>query len=31
VDKEDLRFDMPVRVTWIERNEQQSIPVFTPA
>jgi uncharacterized OB-fold protein len=31
VAKEDLRFDMPVKVTWQERNENQSVPVFEPA
>jgi uncharacterized OB-fold protein len=31
VDKADLQFDMPVKVTWQERNENQSVPVFTPA
>jgi len=31
VEKDDLRFDMPVKVTWVERNAEQSIPVFTPA
>jgi uncharacterized protein len=31
VDRDQLRFDMPVRVEWEQRNEQQSIPVFVPA
>jgi uncharacterized OB-fold protein len=31
VDRDQLRFDMPVKVTWQPRNERQSVPVFTPA
>jgi uncharacterized OB-fold protein len=31
VDRDQLRFDMPVKVTWQPRNEHQAIPVFTPA
>jgi uncharacterized OB-fold protein len=31
VAKDDIKFDMPVKVTWQERNENQSVPVFTPA
>jgi uncharacterized OB-fold protein len=31
VDKDQLRFDMPVKVAWEQRNENQSIPVFVPA
>jgi uncharacterized OB-fold protein len=31
VDKDQLRFDMPVKVTWQQRNEHQAVPVFTAA
>jgi uncharacterized protein len=31
VERDQLRFDMPVKVAWEERNENQSIPVFIPA
>jgi uncharacterized protein len=31
VERDQLRFDMPVKVTWQPRNEHQSVPVFTPA
>ena len=31
VEKDQLRFDMRVKVTWEKRNENQSVPVFTPA
>ena len=31
VEKDQLRFDMPVKVSWQQRNENQAVPVFTPA
>jgi len=31
IEKDQLRFDMPVKVTWQQRNENQSVPVFEPA
>jgi uncharacterized OB-fold protein len=31
VDKDQLRFDMPVKVAWQQRNEHQAVPVFTAA
>jgi uncharacterized OB-fold protein len=31
VEKDQLRFDMPVKVSWEKRNDSQSVPVFTRA